>query len=114
MAIASARRSCQTETEGRAAVPVERLIRTRIWYAKVFGDYRETRKVTVFGSARTMPDNPLYQMARQFGQNLAAAGFMVINGGGPGIKQAANEGPARKNPSVSASACRSSRSRIPF
>jgi hypothetical protein len=60
--------------------------------AKVFGDYRDARKVTVFGSARTTPDHPLYQMAREFGRNLAAAGFMVITGGGPGIMQAANEG----------------------
>ena len=60
--------------------------------SKVFGDYRDARKVTVFGSARTTPDHPLYRMAREFGQNLAAAGFMVITGGGPGIMQAANEG----------------------
>jgi uncharacterized protein (TIGR00730 family) len=60
--------------------------------SKVFGSYREARKVTVFGSARTTPDHPLYQMAREFGRNLAAAGFMVITGGGPGIMQAANEG----------------------
>ena len=60
--------------------------------SKVFGDYRDARKVTVFGSARTTPDHPLYQMAKEFGQNLAAAGFMVITGGGPGIMQAANEG----------------------
>jgi hypothetical protein len=60
--------------------------------SKVFGDYRDARKVTVFGSARTTPDHPLYQMAREFGRNLAAAGFMVITGGGPGIMQAANEG----------------------
>jgi uncharacterized protein (TIGR00730 family) len=60
--------------------------------SKVFGNYRRARKVTVFGSARTTPDNPLYKMAREFGRNLAAAGFMVITGGGPGIMQAANEG----------------------
>jgi hypothetical protein len=60
--------------------------------SKVFGKYRGARKVTVFGSARTTPDDPLYQMAREFGRNLAAAGFMVITGGGAGIMQAANEG----------------------
>jgi len=60
--------------------------------SKVFGNYRGARKVTVFGSARTTPDNPLYPMAREFGRNLAAAGFMVITGGGAGIMQAANEG----------------------
>jgi uncharacterized protein (TIGR00730 family) len=60
--------------------------------SKVFGNYRGARKVSVFGSARTTPDHPLYQMAREFCRNLAAAGFMVITGGGPGIMQAANEG----------------------
>src|SRR5512137_758015 len=60
--------------------------------SKVFGAYRDTRKITVFGSARTMPDHPLYRMAMEFGRKLAAAGFMVITGGGPGIMQAANEG----------------------
>lgn len=60
--------------------------------AKVFGAYRHVRKVSVFGSARTRPDDPIYQMARRFGEKLAAAGFMVITGGGPGIMQAVNEG----------------------
>jgi hypothetical protein len=46
----------------------------------------------VFGSARTTPDHPLYRMAGEFGRKLAASGFMVITGGGPGIMQAANEG----------------------
>ena len=60
--------------------------------AKVFGPYREVRKVTVFGSARIRPDAPLYRMAVELGKQLADAGFMVITGGGPGIMQAANEG----------------------
>ncbi|ROR03342.1 LOG family protein [Desulfosoma caldarium] len=60
--------------------------------AKIFGPYRHKRKVTVFGSARTGPHEPMYVMAREFGQALAASGFMVITGGGPGIMQAANEG----------------------
>lgn len=60
--------------------------------AKVFGPYREVRKVTVFGSARIQPDAPLYQMAQDLGKKLAEAGFMVITGGGPGIMQATNEG----------------------
>ena len=60
--------------------------------AKVFGPYRQVRKVTVFGSARTQTDAPLYTLARDLGRKLAEAGFMVITGGGPGIMQAANEG----------------------
>ncbi|MDH4161758.1 MAG: TIGR00730 family Rossman fold protein [Nitrospirota bacterium] len=60
--------------------------------AKVFGPYRQVRKVTVFGSARTSPDEPVYQMAQDFGRALAAAGFMAITGGGGGIMRAVNEG----------------------
>ncbi|MFO0752087.1 MAG: TIGR00730 family Rossman fold protein [Thermodesulfovibrionales bacterium] len=60
--------------------------------AKVFGRYRHIRKITVFGSARTKPDEPVYRMAQHFGNRLAAAGFMVITGGGAGIMQAVNEG----------------------
>jgi uncharacterized protein (TIGR00730 family) len=60
--------------------------------AKVFGPYRNVRKVTVFGSARTSPDEPVYHMAREFGRKLAESGYMVITGGGNGIMAAANEG----------------------
>jgi uncharacterized protein (TIGR00730 family) len=60
--------------------------------AKIFGDYRSKRKVAVFGSARTKPDHPIYQMALKFGERAAGSGFMVITGGGPGIMQATNEG----------------------
>lgn len=64
---------------------------------KVFGPYTKIRKVTVFGSARTRPDETAYKMAVEFGKKLVAAGFMVITGGGPGIMQAANEGAGPEN-----------------
>lgn len=60
--------------------------------AKVFGPYRAKRKVTVFGSARTGPDKPLYAAAKRFGLALREADYMVITGAGPGIMQAVNEG----------------------
>ncbi len=60
--------------------------------SKVFGPYRNVRKVTVFGSARTPPGDPVYEMAKLFGKKLAEAGYMVITGGGGGIMRAANEG----------------------
>jgi len=59
---------------------------------KVFNAYHHVKKVTVFGSARTRPGQPIYAMARQFGKKLAENGLMVITGGGPGIMQAVNEG----------------------
>jgi uncharacterized protein (TIGR00730 family) len=60
--------------------------------SKIFGPYRNVRKVTVFGSARTEPHEPVYRMARDFGRKLAESGYMVITGGGAGIMQAVNEG----------------------
>ena len=59
---------------------------------RIFAPYEEIKKVTVFGSARTEPDEPIYAKARRFGRKLAEAGYMVITGGGPGIMQAVNEG----------------------
>src|SRR4029453_2538704 len=48
--------------------------------------------VTVFGSARVMPDDPYYELARKMGAAIAQLGFTVMTGGGPGIMEAANRG----------------------
>src|SRR6266496_1528371 len=48
--------------------------------------------VSVFGSARISREDPLYEQARQVGQELARAGLAVITGGGPGVMEAANRG----------------------
>jgi uncharacterized protein (TIGR00730 family) len=48
--------------------------------------------VTVFGSARTRPDDPYYEIAYELGKLLAHEGLSVITGGGPGIMEAANKG----------------------
>jgi len=48
--------------------------------------------VTVFGSARVLPDSPQYHAAEETSALLARAGFAVITGGGPGIMEAANKG----------------------
>lgn len=60
--------------------------------AKVFGQYRDVKKVTIFGSARVEDDTPTYQLAKALGHKLSQTGYMVITGGGPGIMQAGNEG----------------------
>lgn len=60
--------------------------------AKVFAPYDRVKKVTIFGSARTKPEETIYQTAKSLGQRLAEGGYMIITGGGPGIMQAANEG----------------------
>ncbi|MCU0310432.1 MAG: LOG family protein [Acidimicrobiales bacterium] len=58
----------------------------------VFAPYRETRKVSIFGSARTEVDDPAYVAARDFGRAMAAEDWMVITGAGPGIMEAGIEG----------------------
>ncbi len=58
----------------------------------MFGPYKGVPKVTIFGSARTTPDDPLYEQTRRVAQRLAAAGWMVVTGAGPGIMQAGMEG----------------------
>ena len=59
---------------------------------KVFAPYQNTPKVTIFGSARTLPDDPLYAQTRDLAGALASRGWMVVTGAGPGIMAAGAEG----------------------
>ena len=65
--------------------------------SKVFSGYRGVRKVSVFGSARTGKEDPLYRMARDFGKSLKNESYMIITGGGPGIMEAVMEGAGPEN-----------------
>ncbi len=60
---------------------------------KVFRSYTESPKVTIFGSARTSPDHPDYQLASEFARVMwEQHGWMVVTGAGPGIMEAGNRG----------------------
>src|ERR1043165_3374176 len=63
---------------------------------KVCAPDRDVPKVTMFGSARTLPDDPLYAQARDLAAVLASKGWMVVTGAGPGIMAAGIEGAGRE------------------
>ncbi|MBT8303360.1 MAG: TIGR00730 family Rossman fold protein [Bacteroidia bacterium] len=48
--------------------------------------------VSIFGSARTKPDNEYYKLAEKVAQSIVEAGYGIITGGGPGIMEAGNKG----------------------
>ena len=62
---------------------------------RVFAQYPEQQKITIFGSARTPEDHPDYAAAVEFSRLMAAKGWMSITGAGDGIMKAGHEGPGR-------------------
>jgi uncharacterized protein (TIGR00730 family) len=82
-----------SDVEDRGDVKVIQTAIRELRYAyKLFAPYSSSRKVTIFGSARTLPTRTEYQQCVEFAKKIAAAGFMVITGAGPGIMQAGHEG----------------------
>ena len=63
---------------------------------KVFAPYRDTRKVSIFGSARTPAGHPDYEAAERYGREMVRAGWMVITGAGGGIMAAGHGGAGAK------------------
>ena len=72
-------------------------LREMRYTAKVFAPYRNRKKVTIFGSARTEQHDEMYRKCVRFSRILAENGYMVITGGGAGIMQAGNEGAGSEN-----------------
>jgi len=62
---------------------------------RLFAAYRGQRKVTIFGSARVRTDSAEYEQARAIAAELAAHGWMIVTGAGPGIMAAGMEGAGR-------------------
>src|SRR5438477_10153773 len=81
------------DVEDRGDVRVIQTAIRELRYAfKLFAPYSQTRKVTIFGSARTQQSKIEYKQAVEFARKITAAGFMVITGAGPGIMQAGHQG----------------------
>lgn len=76
---------------------ISRAFRELRYAFKVFSPYRARRKVTVFGSARTRPEEPAYQQAVSFGKRMTEAGWFTVTGAASGIMEAGHLGAGRKN-----------------
>jgi uncharacterized protein (TIGR00730 family) len=75
---------------------LNRALKEMRFAARVFAPYRDQRKVTVFGSARTPETAPEYLAAEEFGRKMRERGYMIITGGGDGIMGAAHKGAGRE------------------
>lgn len=76
---------------------LSRAVRELRYAFKVFSPYRRRRKVTVFGSARTRPDEPAYIHAVEFGRRMAAHDWLVVTGAASGIMEAGHLGAGREH-----------------
>ncbi len=62
----------------------------------LFAPYKNKRKISIFGSARTAPSEAIYRQSARFSRRMVEAGFMVMTGAGDGIMRAAQEGAGRE------------------
>jgi len=82
-----------TDVKDRGDVRVIQTALRELRYAfRLFAPFSQIRKVTIFGSSRTLPTRLEYQHAVEFGRKIVEAGFMVSTGAGGGIMQAGHEG----------------------
>ncbi|MCA9739525.1 MAG: TIGR00730 family Rossman fold protein, partial [Gemmatimonadetes bacterium] len=84
-----------------ARPPEQRIVGKDAWRVfRIMGEFVEGYDaladlgpaVSIFGSARVTPDDPMYQLCVATARQLGQAGFDIITGGGPGIMEAANRG----------------------
>nr|AFD03216.1 hypothetical protein [uncultured bacterium W4-21b] len=81
------------EKAGRGELKILNAALKELRYAfKIFSRYRDSRKISVFGSARCTKSSPEYRMAKKFSREIARKDFMVITGAASGIMEAANAG----------------------
>ena len=96
--IANALKLLRDETNRGDIKLIDKSFKELRYALKVFAPYRDLRKVSIFGSARTLEDHDDYRQAAAFGKAMAAAGWQVITGAGGGI-MAAGHGGAGADPS---------------
>jgi uncharacterized protein (TIGR00730 family) len=76
---------------------LSRTLRELRYAFKVFANYRGRRKVTIFGSARTLPEAPAYKQAMELGRAMAAHDWLVVTGAASGIMEAGHRGAGREH-----------------
>lgn len=74
---------------------LSRTMRELRYAFKVFSPYRKNRKVTIFGSARTLPHEPTYQAAVELGRAMVEHQWLVVTGAASGIMEAGHRGAGR-------------------
>ncbi|HKH22656.1 MAG TPA: TIGR00730 family Rossman fold protein [Solirubrobacterales bacterium] len=77
----------ETRTEEERVARIERELRAGVEALRDLGP-----AICVWGSARTLREDPEYEFARQVGREIGRRGFGVLTGGGPGLMEAANKG----------------------
>src|SRR3989440_3409607 len=96
--IANALKLLRDETNRGDIKLIDKSFKELRYALKVFAPFRDVRKVSIFGSARTLESHDDYRQAAAFGKAMAAAGWQVITGAGGGI-MAAGHGGAGAGPS---------------
>src|SRR3954471_15166175 len=96
--VANALKLLRDETNRGDIKLIDKSFKELRYALKVFAPYRDLRKVSIFGSARTLESHDDYRQAAAFGKAMAAAGWQVITGAGGGI-MAAGHGGAGADPS---------------
>jgi uncharacterized protein (TIGR00730 family) len=93
----SADKLAQDQTSRGDLKILSRTLRELRYAFKVFSPYRDRRKVTVFGSARTRPHEPAFEQAVAFGKAMAEQHWLVVTGAASGIMEAGHLGAGREN-----------------
>lgn len=93
----SADKLAQDQTSRGDLKILSRTLRELRYAFKVFSPYRARRKVTVFGSARTRPNEPAFEQAVAFGKAMAEQHWLVVTGAASGIMEAGHLGAGREN-----------------